>query len=269
MIQYSLSQSFRNISFFGLICVLFVSVFTSCTSTKQSTYFKTLDKDTTLNGFVTNNFESVIMVGDKLNIIVTSFSKEEDLLFNQAASPQTVLNNTNSIVQGFDVDKEGKVLLHRLGKVQAVGLTRKQLAQNIQKDLLPFMKDPIVNVAYINRKITILGAVSNPQVLTLADEQISLLDAIAISGDLTVTSKRNDILIVREKGDTKIVKHVNLEDHSIFKSPWYYLQPNDIVYVTEDRTKIERTERQNSLRTTVSLVVSAVSLLIIVLNRIF
>jgi polysaccharide export outer membrane protein len=121
-------------------------------------------------------------------------------------------------------------------------------------------------VQYLNRKITVLGEVQKPQVLNLPDEQMSLLDAIAYSGDVKEKANRADIMIIRENGTEKKIKHINLEDHSLFSSPWYYLQANDIVYVMADSKKRDDDERRRMLQTTFSLAASGVSLILIIIN---
>lgn len=103
--------------------------------------------------------------------------------------------------------------------------------------------------------------------MALQAEQMPLLDALVLCGDLTEEANRKDIMIIREKGNTKEIKHLNLEDHSIFSSPWYYVQPNDIVYVTAgiNEEKIAEEKRRNT-QMTITLVASSVSLLVALVN---
>jgi polysaccharide export outer membrane protein len=240
-----------------------ICFFSSCTSTKDSYYFKTLKKDTTLNGFVTNNFESKIQKGDVLAINISSLSKDEDAFFNSGAALAT-----EGSAAGYPVSERGTILLHKLGMVSVAGLTRKALQNKLQQYLLPYLKDPIVTVQYVNHKVTIMGDVGKPQIIPLPEEQISVIDALVLSGDVKDDAKKNNIMIIREHGDTKQVKHINLEDHSIFSSSWYYLKPNDIVYVEPDFEKTKKEENRRKLQTTLSLVASFTSLIIIILDRI-
>ncbi len=237
--------------------------FSSCKVTSQSAYFKTLQKDTTLKGFLSNDYESKIMNGDRLSISVSSLSPVEDALFNSASA-------TNASGEGgYTVLQDGSILLHRLGTITAAGLTRKELSIKIQNSLLAYTKEPIVAINYLNHKITVLGDVGAPQVLKIPEEQISVIDALVLSGDIKQTAKRNDITIIREEGNEKKVKHINLEDHSIFTSPWYYVKPNDIIIVSTDNEKLVKAERKQKLQNTLSLVASTVSLVIIILGQIF
>ena len=242
-----------------------IYLFSSCTPTKSSYYFKTLQKDTTLSGMVNKDLESKIIKGDNLGIIISSLSREEDVLFN--VSSVTSTGTTGSAA--FTVDQEGNIVLHKLGSVKAEGFTRKELAANIEKALIPYLKDPIVTVQYLNHKVTIMGEVERPLVINMQEEQLSILDALVLSGDAKQNARRDNILVIREENNQKKVKILNLEDQSIFSSPWYYLQPNDIVYVVPDEKKRQREERRARFQSNFAIVSASVSLLVIVLDRIF
>jgi polysaccharide export outer membrane protein len=261
---------FKKVSHIPLILFLGMTTlfFASCKVTKPSAYFANLKKDTTLTGFVTSDFESKIINGDRLSISVSSLSSVEDGLFNSpGASAGAAIGGTTG--GGFLVQQDGTVLLHRLGVVKVAGLTRKELSTNLQEKLIGYMKEPIVQVNFLNHKITILGEVGNPQVLALPQDQLSLIDALVLSGDVKATAKRNDITIIREEGTEKKVKHINLEDNSIFSSPWYYVQPNDIILVSVDTEKFVKEQNKGKIQTTVGLVVSGISFLFFIIDRVF
>ncbi len=266
MILYFALQRFKKIFFWSVVFFFGSFFFSSCKITSQSQYFKNLQKDTTLTGFTPNNFESKIKKGDQLSITVTSLNPAEDILFNGATISGDASKSFTA--GGNTVMQDGTVLLHRLGNVTAEGFTRKEFAVKLQKDLLAFLKEPIVKVAYLNHTITILGEVGKPQVFALQQEQISLIDALVLSGDITAIGKRNDVTIIRENGSEKQVKHINLEDNSVFSSAWYYLQPNDIVLVNADTDKYIKEEKRRKLQTNLSLAASGISLLLIILSRV-
>ena len=245
---------------FVIAGMLFLS---SCRIPKESVYFKTLQQDSTINGFVTNDFESKIRVGDQLSIVATSLSAAEDEQFNKGAAV-----SESPAMSGFKVQPDGTVLLHRLGAVKAAGLTRKQFATQLQQQLMGYMKEPIVNVNYLNHKVTVMGEVGGPQVLPMPEEQLSLIDVLVKSGDIGVAGLKNRVMVIREVGTTKQVKYLNLEDASILTSPWYYVQPNDIILVRTDMEKKERAERRTRTQTTIAMATGAVSFLLLVLDRI-
>jgi polysaccharide biosynthesis/export protein len=255
------------------ICIVttFLLCMNSCTVPKQSTYFKTLQKDTTLKGAVLNNYESKIVKGDKLAISVSSLNPAEDAIFNAATigagtggAAATGLSNA----PGYTVQQDGTIQLHRIGTIKVEGYTRKELAKQIQMGLLAYTKEPIVQVNYQNHKLTVIGAVNTPIVINMPEEQMSVIDALVLSGDITANGKRDNITIIRENGDEKEVKRINLEDNSIFSSPWYYVKPNDIILVAEDTEKYVKQEKRQKLQNNLSLIASAVSLVVIILSRV-
>ncbi len=249
----------------AFVTILFL--LSSCKVTQQSAYFKTLQKDTTLKNFITNDFELKIIKGDRLSINVSSMSPTEDAFFNAVTSAGAGAGNATS-AGGYTVQQDGTVLLHRLGAFKVEGYTRRELSKKIETSLLPYLKDPIVQVNFLNHKITLLGEVATPQVLNLPEEQISIIDALVLSGDVTPNGKRNNITIIRENGNEKQIKHINLEDHSIFSSSWYYVKPNDIILVAADTEKFVKTEKRQKLQNTLSLVASGVSLFVIIISQI-
>lgn len=242
----------------GLLFLMLVLA-SSCKITRQATYFETLRKDTTLTGFISNDFESTIQVGDQLSIVATSLSPAEDEQFNKGASASTSLS-----VSGYTVFKDGSVLLHRLGYFKVAGLTRRELAGKLQLALLPFMKEPILNVNYLNHKVTIMGAVGGPQVLQMPEEQLSIIDVLVKSGDITPEGLKNSVMVIREENNQKKIKYLNLQDASIFSSPWFYVRPNDIVVVRGDTDKFDREQRRQKFQTNFSLFTSLLSFVILI-----
>lgn len=252
----------KSVFAIGLLCLTLSSCYTVY---KPPTNFKTIPRDTTLSGFITNDFQSKIIKGDILSITISSLSANEDAIFNFSGSGGN--SSASTLGNGFLVDSAGNITVHKIGAVKAEGLTRKELAKKLETAMLPFMKDPIVNVGYLNRKVTVLGSVKAPTIVAMQAEQMPLLDVLVLSGDLTEEANRKDIMIIREKENTKEIKHLNLEDHSIFSSPWYYVQPNDIVYVPAEinQSKIAEEKRRNQ-QMTITLVASSVSLLVALVN---
>lgn len=238
-------------------------ILTSCGTTRNYVYLKNIEKDTTISGLVSKDFESKIQPGDQLSIVVTSLSAAEDEQFNKAAAV-----STSPSMSGFTVYPDGTVLLHRLGKVQAAGLTRRELQAKLQKDLLGFMKEPIVNVGYLNHKVTVIGAVGKSAVLPMPEEQMNIFEVLVNSGDVNKEGMKDKVMVIREEGNTKKVRHLNLEDKAIFTDPWYYLKPDDIVYVKSDVSKEERTERRLRTQGTIAMATGAASFLLIVIDRI-
>jgi polysaccharide export outer membrane protein len=248
----------------GAFLILSV-LFFSCSHPKSFTYFKTLPKDTTINAVVSPELESKIQKKDVLGISVSSLNSELDAQFNNLPKMNAdAMNNQN--IFGFKINDNGQIDFHFIGKVKVEGLTKKQLKEKLERELMPFMKEPIVSVQYMNKKVTVIGDVNTPKIFYLSEEQLPLLDVIVNCGDLKETALANDILVIRDSSAHKIVKHLNLEDHSFFASPWYYVRSDDIIYVKKDVLQYDKEEKRRNLQTTVSLAASVLSILIVVIN---
>jgi polysaccharide export outer membrane protein len=261
--------SVQNIAINILVFFLAIFFVCSCRTTRSFTYFKTLTKDTTIEAYVSPLFESKIQKNDVLGISVSSLSSDLDQQFNTISK----IANTNSSsainVQtdlGFMVDLTGCIYVHFLGKIKVEGLTKSELKKKLEKDLIPYLKEPIVTIQYLNKKVTVLGNVEKPGIIYLSEEHESLLNILVKSGDLKDMALAKDVLVIRDSAAHKIVKHINLEDNSIFNSSWYYLQSDDIVYVKKDVKQYDSEQRRRDLQTTVSLAATIVSLVLVIYN---
>ena len=210
----------------------------------------------------------MIRKNDQLSITISSLNPEEDKVYNAAAlSLVSGAAGAGSGTSGYFVDAGGNIQLHRLGTVHAEGMTRRELKNKIEADIKPYLKDPVVTVRYLNHRVTVMGEVGKPQVVVMPEEQLSLLEVLGESGDITPTGKRDNVLIIRETETGKQFKRINLEDQSVFTSEWYYLKPDDVVYVEPNDKKI-KDEKRARTQQTVSLAISGISLAIIILDRI-
>jgi len=245
-------------------------LFSSCGVAKPTAYFQTLNRDTTLKAFIDSNAESKIVKNDVLAITVSSLNKMEDAYYNNSSTSSSASSesSTNSSeAQGYPVDLDGNIQIHNLGKLHVEGMTRRQLKDSLEAGLLPYLKDPIVTVNFSNHRVTVLGEVIKPQVLELQHEQVSLLDVIALSGDVTADALKRDILVIRQTPKGKIFKHINLEDESVFKdSSWYNVQSGDIVYVEPNLRKLYDRDRDTRIQRNITIVLAAASLVLIILN---
>ncbi len=190
-----------------------------------------------------------------------------DEKFNTAAkvSNGNILMSANNV--GYQVNELGEITMHYLGNVKVEGMTRRGLSTKLQKELLPYFNDPIVSVQYLNRKITVMGQVSGPKIINLPDERISFIDAMVTAGDLTDVADYKNILVIRDSGSTKFIKHINLEDSTVLSSEWAYVKSDDVIYVGKNTAKVDKEDRRRNLQSNISLAVSMVSLVVIILNN--
>ncbi len=238
----------KNFLFF-ISSLLLITAF-SCTATKNQVYFNNLQKDTTLRNLVSKNYDLKIQKSDLLGITVASLSP--DVAFYNA--PQ----NTVGPLSGYQVDENGNISFLKLGILHVEGMTRKELKDTLQSQLVPYLKDVVISVSFLNRHVTMLGAAGS-QVLPLVSDNMTILDALASAGDIGQKGKMKNVLVIREKDNSKIFKRINLEDQSVFYSPYYYLQPNDIVYV-EPRKVVTPLTAQAAI----SYVITSISLFVLI-----
>ena len=250
----------KLLSFF-LLLFLGTCLLSSCKIFKPAYYFKDIRTDTIIRGFVNADLELKIQKNDVLTISISSLSEEEDGLFNKSVGGVEGKS-------GFQVSLDGNIYLHKLGKVAVAGLTRKELKAKLETDLLPYLKDPIVTVSFANHRITVLREASS-MVVNMPDEKIALLEVMAQSGGTTQNSQLNKIMVIRETQNAKEIKHLNLEDPSIFTSPWYYLQPNDIVVVKPNEEKIDAEQKRTRNQLLYTTVISGITFVFLIIDRIF
>lgn len=257
----NLPEKINFLLLFSCLVTLFLS---SCKTPKNAYYFKTLPGDTSINTAVNRLTESVIRKNDQLAINISSLNPEEDKVYN-AAVPVLGTAIAGGAPNGYLVDLNGNIQMHRLGSIHAEGMTRRELKNKIENDIKPYLKDPVVTVRYLNRRITVIGEVVKPQVILMPEEQLSILEVLGTSGDINLLGKKDNVLIIRETETGKQFKRLNLEDHSVFNSEWYYLKPDDVVYIEPNDKKINEEKRARTQQN-VSLALSGLSLVIIIIT---
>jgi polysaccharide export outer membrane protein len=253
-----------------LVVVVFFSaaLFSSCAITKPTYIFRDIKKDTVIQGFKDAALELTIQKNDLLNLTISSLNPIEDLLFNSSMGTGSATGKSDGGGAGYLVSTEGNIYMHKLGTVVVAGMTIKELKRKLEKDLLLFLKDPIVNVSFANHFITIMGEAGSSQKLNIPNEKISIIDVLALSGHVTANATLKDILVIRETEGAKQFKHLNLENASIITSPWYYLQPKDILIVSPNEEKLYAEARRTRNLQLYSTFLSVLSITLIILDRI-
>ncbi|HEY6976174.1 MAG TPA: polysaccharide biosynthesis/export family protein [Chitinophagaceae bacterium] len=207
--------------------------------TKEAIYFNNIqDSDIISNA---EYLEPVIQKNDMLSISVSSMNPAATEIFNAS--------NSSGTASGYLVNQDGFIQFPLIGDIKAAGLTKKGLRDTISKALSDkkLLVDPNVTIRYLNYRVTVLGEVTRPGVVTVPNEKITLLEALGFAGDLTIQAKRDNIMIIREEKGVKKIKRVNLNSTELFTSPYYYLKSEDIVYVEPNKAKVAGTSRFNQV----------------------
>ncbi|OQP57836.1 sugar transporter [Niastella vici] len=206
---------------------------------KKVTYLN--DVNGTVIKNAVENLEPVIQKNDLLSITVSSPNAIASQPFNTAITVSTqAVGYTSTQAVGYLVDQDGYIDMPMLGRIKAAGLTKKELKENITTNLVEnkYLLYPVVNVRYLNFKVTVLGEVAHPMVINVPDEKINILEALGFAGDLTVYARRNNVAVIREENGSRIVQRIDLNSGTLLTSPYYYLRSNDIVYVEPNKAKV-------------------------------
>lgn len=204
--------------------------------------------------------------GDMVGITVNSKNKELADPFNlPMVGYYTAYGTTTATnLQGYIVDNEGRINFPVLGYVKAEGLTRGELADLLANRLRSsgYVNDATVSVTFLNFKISVLGEVNRPGSFTVQNDQVSIFEALAMAGDLTIQARRDHVLVIREVDGKRLVLAHDLRSKQIFQSPCYFLRQGDIVYVEPNSTKAEtaRINSNNNVSTWLSIIGTATSL---------
>lgn len=236
-----------------LSCLFVLLLLASCQSYKKVPYLQ----DSEVVGQVAQQetlYDARIMPKDQLTVMVSCTNPELVAPFNLGASGSAGMTAGNSqgasqsSQQTYLVDNEGNINFPVLGTLKVGGLTKKEVEQMIVEKLKPYIKEtPIVTARMVNYKISVLGEVAAPGTFTISNEKVNLLEALAMAGDMTIYGIRDNVKLIRESAD------------------YYWLQQNDIVYVTPNKAKARNSDISNSTSlwfSATSVLVSLTSLLV-------
>lgn len=252
--------------FLRALCALLL--ITSCNTSKNILYMQ--DAQIDIPQQIENN-ETYITIRplDQISIVVSSKDPQLAALFNLqrisygvGASPMG-MSNSNNQISNYTVDEKGYIDFPILGKLLAAGKSRKELSYFIKDEIISqgYINDPVVTIDYVNLKVSILGEVKNPGRYNIDRDQLTLMDAISIAGDLTIFGKRDGVMVIREEAGVRYTYKVDVRSSKLFNSPVYYLRQNDIVYVEPNNVRAgQSTINENSVKS-VSLWISIGSFL--------
>lgn len=236
---------------------------------KQVSYYQDVNRPEETEAI--SNYQPLkVQAGDLLGINVNSLNPEASSVFN------TSINRVNgngldasatNPIYGFRVDETGRVLLPLVGSVQVAGSTTDEVAKSLTGKLQDYLKSPIVNVRILNFKVSVLGDVSKPDMYTIQNEHVNINEALSLAGDLNITAKRTNVLLIREENGKRQFATIDLTKKDVFESPYYYLHNNDVIYVDADKTKYDNIAR--SYKTNTVIISSSLAILAILASAFF
>ena len=248
-----------------LFAVLAVAAMvSSCSSTKNVAYFQNSDSvDYEKSRFL---YDAKIMPKDQLTITVNTTDPEVSVPFNllmqNAYTQGRSITTGSGTVMPYLVDNNGYIKFPILGDLKVQGLTKRECEHMIEEKIRPYLSEnenPVVTVQMSSYSISVLGEVARPGTFMVSREEITILEALAQAGDLTIYGVRDKVRLIRKDATGKKEIHtLNLNDANIVNSPYYYLQQNDVVYVEPNKVKAQN----SSVGSMTTLWFSATSILI-------
>ena len=254
--------------------VLTALLVTSCASQKRAWYLQDAQPFTPEQ--IAENGQIRIKPLDRLTIVVNSKDPELAVPFNSSSlSSLTGATNygsaTNQSLQIRTVDENGQLEMPVIGKIECKGKTRSELAQAIADKIVEggYINDPTVNVQFADMKISVIGEVARPGHYDVTRDKLSIFDALAMAGDLTIYGIRTDVAVAREVDGVRTIEYLDLTSKELFNSPAFYIQQNDVIYVKPNKYKAQAGEISQNRNFYLSLVGTAISVatLIITLTK--
>lgn len=247
-----------------LVGVLLMTV--SCRQHRDIAYVMDAARDSA--AVIAGEFSKGIQANDILYIYVESQTTQATVPFNQetnkvAVSNGVVMNPGSSAVQGYLVNQDGDIIFPVLGKIHVLGLTHAELARIIEQRLKDegHVLDPVVTVKLMNFRVCVLGDVARPGQLVVQGERLTIFEALSMVGDLQISGQRENVTVIREENGSRIIGNINLSSKDVFKSPYYFLHQNDVVYVEPNVRKKRNADRDPMIMTYISSGLSVVSVL--------
>ena len=254
-----------------IFMLLAVVLLASCTSYKSVPYLQNSD-EINPDYATLQPYDARIMPKDLLTITVNTTDPQAAAPFNLTVqTPYNVAQNSvtsQAALQQYLVDNAGNINFPVLGSLHLGGLTKNQAETLIADRLGAYLKEtPVVTVRMVNYKISVMGEVARPGTFTVSNEKINVLEALAMAGDLTIYGIRDNVKLIREDEQGRRSIHtLNLNDANLVLSPYYYMQQNDILYVTPNKAKAKNSDIGNSTTLWVSATSIMVSIASLIVN---
>jgi polysaccharide export outer membrane protein len=217
------------------LCIL--TILSSCVSQKKIKYLQKTKEDTTTVYRNERSVEYKVQPDDNLYISIQSLSEKANEVFNQAKSDNAMTSNASIYLNSYSVNKDGNINFPVIGTIYVKDLTVIQIKDKMQKLVDEYLKETNVTVKLVNFNITMLGEVRNPGQYLVYQDAITIFQGIGMAGDLTDFANRASVILIRKTETGTRTYNIDLNNTTILTSPFYYLKPNDIVYISPLKVK--------------------------------
>jgi polysaccharide export outer membrane protein len=222
------------------LVIIFIFALYSCVTQREVEYLH--DRNNTVKDFNESPLSDYrLKPNDELYIQISSVDEASANVFSNTGTQQSFYISTiqpyGASLISFTVDKDGNIILPVIGKIQVKDRTTSEVSEQITGMLNKILNQPMVTVKLVNRYVSVLGEVKNPGHFAYSQDKLSLLDAISMAGDITDYGNRQNVILTRNEGGKNERINVDLTRSDLLSSPYYYIKPNDIVYVRPLRKK--------------------------------
>ncbi len=247
-----------------LLMLVIIMMTAGCSSYRKIAYFQNIDSISLAAS--RGLYDARVMPKDELTITVNTVNPEASEPFNlqvrnQLSTNRSISNSTGGMLQGYLVDNDGNINFPVVGKLHVVGLTKREVEELVASKIRPYLaesENPIVTCRMSSFRVTVIGELGSSKVVPVTTEKMSIIEAIATAGDMSIYGVRDNVLLIRE--DATGEKHsyrLNFNDANLINSPLYYVQQNDIIYVQPNDIKA----RNSTIGTSTSLLITCLSVL--------
>ena len=227
-------KNMRKLTKLGLAAFLMAVLFASCVPQKKMLYLKEAQmaaENQSINYVNEHSINYRLQPGDNLYIrFVNILDERNSALLNSSVS-QTLSSDASIYLQSYTLDEEGFVEMPLVGKIELLNMTVDEAKERLQTELDKYINQTTIIVKLSNFNLTVLGEVNRPGMYKVYQSQINLFEAISLAGNMTNFAKNDEVKIVRQTDNGSEILTVDMGSADILTSPYYYLKPNDIIYV--------------------------------------
>ena len=254
------SKNVTKRKFYIITGVLALIIMQSCGTKKEILYFQDAKVNSNYSSVFTN---TNIQINDILDIKVSAKTIEAAAPFNTEIYSSAALNVDILKIKGYLVDANGNITFPILGTVNVTDKTTAELEQFIKNKLINDgqLLDAVVTIRLLNAKITVLGEVNRPGTFNLIEQNITLLQALGLAGDLTINGQRTDVLLIRMEGNNKTITKIDMTKTDWFNTPNFFVKNNDVIVVNPNNSKVKSSSYLGNpvtILTIASLVLSSI-----------
>tara|TARA_B100000700_G_C14930414_1_gene801652 strand:- start:375 stop:1130 length:756 start_codon:yes stop_codon:yes gene_type:complete len=249
-------------NYFSLInCLFIVLLLSACVTNKNLEYFQSESENTEI---LKNQLKYKLQVGDVLSVQINTTTEQNHDFFNKEQATNSQLMMHNPYLWGYLIKEDGFLELPSIGKIEAVGLTLRELEKKIKLISVDYFDEPVVKINIINFEVQIMGEVNKPGRYEMVRPDANILDVIGKAGDLTQFANRKKVKVIRTKDDKHHIFYLDLTKNLTLVEDNFYIYPNDVIYIEPMK---KRFYAFNNLPSVVSMGMSAITLYLLIQQK--